>query len=61
MLWRITSTYASHKAASIITVSEYSRQDIIKHLHVDPNKIHVVYTAPDPIFRQLPDSQNPVG
>lgn len=35
------------KAARIITVSNYSKQDIIKHLSYPENKIDVVYNAVD--------------
>ncbi len=61
LAWRITSNYAVYKATSIITVSEYSKQDIIKHLHVKPDRIHVIYVAPDPIFKQLRTVCNPIG
>ena len=34
--------------AVIITVSEFSRQDIAEYLHIDPNRIHVVPNGVDP-------------
>jgi len=37
----------------VITVSEYSKSDIIKYLHIAPEKITVTYPAPDPIYRPL--------
>lgn len=36
----------------IITISENSRHEIIKHLHVDPNKIEIVYPGVDPLLYQ---------
>jgi glycosyltransferase involved in cell wall biosynthesis len=39
---------ALRSVAAIITDSEASKADIIKHLHVSPKKIHVVYLAANP-------------
>jgi glycosyltransferase involved in cell wall biosynthesis len=38
----------------ILTVSEYSKQDIIKIFRVDSSKISVVYSAPTTAYRPLP-------
>ncbi|MBQ9903160.1 MAG: glycosyltransferase, partial [Synergistaceae bacterium] len=35
-------------ATRIVTVSEYSKKDIVEVLHADPDKIDVVYSAVDP-------------
>ncbi len=35
-------------ATRIVTVSEYSKKDIVEVLHADPDKIDVVYNAVDP-------------
>ena len=40
---------------TVITVSEYSRREILKHTQLDPAQVRVVYSAPEPIFRRLPD------
>ncbi|MGH2552273.1 MAG: glycosyltransferase family 4 protein [Chitinophagaceae bacterium] len=39
------------KARSIATVSEFSKQDILNHYQVEPDKIDVVYSAAKNIFR----------
>lgn len=39
------------RASAIITVSEATRRDIVKHYAVDPAKIHVVYEAAADHFR----------
>jgi len=39
------------KVSHLITISEYSKSDLVKYLHVAPEKITVTYPAPDPIFR----------
>lgn len=41
------------KAKRIVTVSEYSRQDIIKQYGTDPGKIGVVYSAAKEIFEPV--------
>ena len=33
------------KALKIITVSEFSKQEIIRYFHCNPDKVHVVYSA----------------
>lgn len=38
---------------AIITISETSKKDICRFLRVNPDKIHVIYLAPRPIFRKL--------
>jgi len=37
---------------AIITLSKYSKQDIIRHLNVNPKKVHVVYLDIPPWFKQ---------
>jgi len=41
------------KAKHILTVSEYSKQDIIKNYHINPSKIDVVYNGADEAYRKL--------
>ncbi len=38
---------ARHRADHIITVSQYSKQDITKYLHISEDKIKVIYEAAD--------------
>lgn len=38
-------------ASAVITDSETSKQDIIKFTHISDAKIHVIYLAPDPVFK----------
>jgi glycosyltransferase involved in cell wall biosynthesis len=42
-------------AKRILTDSEFSRQDIIRYLHADPQKIEVVYPAVHPSFQRVSD------
>jgi alpha-1,3-rhamnosyl/mannosyltransferase len=43
----------SRLATRIITDSEYSKADIIRHLHADPGKVEVIYPGVDPSIRQV--------
>jgi glycosyltransferase involved in cell wall biosynthesis len=43
---------ARNRADHIITVSEYSKQDIVKYLQIPENKITVIYEAADANFHQ---------
>ncbi len=38
------------KAACVLTISESSRRDIIRHLHIPPDRVHVTYLAADERF-----------
>lgn len=40
-------------ASAIITDSKFSKRDIIKFTHIAGTKIHVIYLAPDPVFKPL--------
>ncbi|EBF6878270.1 glycosyltransferase family 4 protein, partial [Salmonella enterica subsp. enterica serovar Saintpaul] len=48
---------AAQRAAAIITISDFSRDRIVHHLSVDPNKVHVIplgLTGPDrPLARSM--------
>src|SRR5258708_4237672 len=46
----------SRLAARIITDSEYSKSEIIRHLHADPAKIEVIYPGVDPGFHRVADA-----
>ena len=43
----------ARKASRIATVSEYSKSDISKTYHIDPDKIDVVYNGAGSIFKPL--------
>ena len=44
--------HAARQAEGIITVSEWSKRDIIEHLRIPPERIRVVREAPAPHFRR---------
>ncbi len=45
------------KASQVLTVSEFSKQDIVKTYGTDPNKIDVVYNGADKAYRKLNDAE----
>ena len=47
----------AEKANRIATVSEFSKSDIIKHYHIDDEKIDVVYNGVNEIFQPVPESE----
>ncbi len=46
--------HAVHGARAVITVSEYSRQDLIKRLRVNPDRVSVTYESVDPLPDAVP-------
>jgi glycosyltransferase involved in cell wall biosynthesis len=58
-LYHSKTKKAAKKATLIITVSNSSKKDIIRNLHVDPDKIKVIYNAASPVFsHRNPDSKD---
>ncbi len=51
--WMISA--AARLANRIITVSKFSRDDIVRYLGVDPDKVEVVYPGISPGFQQVQD------
>lgn len=49
-IWNQTRYYAMRHAARLIAVSEHTKIDLIKVLHVDPDRITVIYEGVDDIF-----------
>jgi len=45
------------KASHILTVSEFSKQDIVKTYKIDPAKIDVVYNGADDAYRKLNEEE----
>ncbi|MBI3665125.1 MAG: glycosyltransferase family 4 protein [Acidobacteria bacterium] len=55
--WKLKSLLARRQADLILTVSEFSRETILQHFHLPPNRVKVVGEAADPVFCVL---KNPV-
>jgi len=54
--YRIMMNACSRMATRIITDSEHSRNEIVRYLHTDPEKIEVIYPAVDSFFHSEADS-----
>jgi glycosyltransferase involved in cell wall biosynthesis len=55
LLLRFLLSRSARSSAAIITVSENSRQDIVRHCGVPPSKVHVVYEGYDrALFHDTP-------
>jgi len=48
-------------AEAILTDSEFSKNDIVRHLGADPRKIEIVYPGVDPAFRRVTDLARTAG
>jgi glycosyltransferase involved in cell wall biosynthesis len=55
LFWQMKTALGRFQADALITVSDYSREGIVKRFGVDPAGVFVVGEAPDPVFRALPD------
>ena len=53
LFWRLKGLLAHAQAGMILTVSDYSREGIVRHFDHPRHRIHVVGEAPDPVFRPL--------
>lgn len=54
---RWTVPRVAKRADMIMTDSNHSRQDILNLLQIPPECVHVVYGAPSPVFRPLPNKE----
>ena len=50
--------YAARKSNKVITVSEFSKQEIVDIYHIKPEKISVIYNAVSEDFRHLESDHN---
>ncbi len=53
LFWKIKAWLAVHQADIILTMSNFSKEGIQRHLHVKPEKIVVTTEAADPLFRPI--------
>ena len=56
LYYRLMMNACSRMATRIITDSEHSRNEIVRYLQADPEKIEVVYPAVDPFFQSAADA-----
>lgn len=53
LFWNAKTAMGRMQADALITVSDYSRDCILKRFRTDPERVFVVGEAADPIFRKL--------
>ena len=53
LFWQMKTALGRFQADALITVSDYSREGILKRFRLDPASVFVVGEAPDPVFRKL--------
>ncbi len=51
LYWSVWGPLSMHWASHVVTVSEYSKQDIMRHLRIPEARISVVYNGVDARFR----------
>lgn len=56
LFWNLKVWLGRMQADALITVSNYSRDCIVKHFGTDAKRVSVVSEAADPIFRRLEDA-----
>jgi glycosyltransferase involved in cell wall biosynthesis len=56
LFWNVKVALGRMQADALITVSNYSRDCIVKHFGTDVKRVSVVSEAADPIFRRLEDA-----
>jgi len=49
--------YTARRAAAVITVSHASARDVIQHLHIPSERVHVVYHGPNQGSTEPPDAE----
>jgi glycosyltransferase involved in cell wall biosynthesis len=54
LFWQAKTALGRFQADALITVSDYSREGILKRFRVNPATVFVVGEAPDPVFQKLP-------
>ncbi len=55
--WKVKTALGRWQADAVVTVSDYSRQGILEHFGLRPERVFVVGEASDPVFRVLEDPQ----
>ncbi|MEO5952981.1 MAG: glycosyltransferase family 1 protein, partial [Chloroflexia bacterium] len=51
----LSTWFSARSAKRVIAISEATKRDLIKHYHINPGKIAVVYHGRDPIFIPIID------
>lgn len=55
LIWRLQYRYLLKKTARYVAISQFTKDEMVELLHLDPNKIDVVYCAADARYRRVED------
>ena len=55
LIWRLQYRYLLKKSARYVAISEFTKQEMIELLHIDANKIDVVYCAANARYTRVED------
>jgi glycosyltransferase involved in cell wall biosynthesis len=54
VFWKLKQNLALRQADALLTVSEYSKQQIVDYFHLESSRVSVIGEAPSPVFHQRP-------
>ena len=57
LFWHVKAALGRAQADAIVTVSDYSRDGIVRYFRLDPDHVFVAGEAADPVFRRLTQPQ----
>lgn len=57
LFWRLKQYFANRQAHLILTISEYSREQIIKYFKIPESRVKAISEAPKEIFTLLPHNK----
>jgi len=60
-VYRIIIPRAARRAMAIITISEFSRKQIIRHLGISADRVHVTYLASKPMVQHIDNAAAILG
>ncbi len=52
-IYSLKVKYACRVANKIVAISEHTKNDLIRYLHINPDKIEVIYQGVDPSFKTI--------
>lgn len=56
LYYRAMMTASVRRADRVLTVSEFSKKEIVRHLNADPARIDVIHSGVDPAFQRVTDA-----
>lgn len=57
LFWKLKQNAAIRQADTVLTVSEYSKQEIARFYRLAPSKLRTITEAPSPVFREITNDE----